>query len=1671
MIFNKVSHMKRLVSLLIVLALLFGSVHIPVFGYYNEENQTSESHYTEDDNSYGDNYTDADYGYDNGYSDNDYGYDNGYSDNDYGYNDNDYSDDDYNYEDYYTDEEEYEDEEKYEEEELPPVAGMTGITPVPFNAGLNVTLTGVGADAQVVNFADTNSTFTGNIFSTNSTPQMLEVIASFTPGTTSRTIEIEIDNGFGFMTAPGMVGSRVPNQGQSFFDNFAFNPALLAGDHAIFISGAQFNRHVLDTITGRTYIEQRARADHPHVIAGTLAEGTLINTYQPLGGIFVYTITPDANTITLDIGVISDWAFAMQMTGGGYRENPITVRVIEDGITTAEQTLERYEMTGQVGIRAIRVPGYTLTARDAANPTWTSQIGLNQFASPGTSATGNRQLLHERISFSVNVPKQIVGADSITNNPWLTVALLPGTQLTPEMFSYEITDPGGTFYQVTITLTQANHFVPAGAALFEITGTIPTNPTPTAGNDGISATPTDTNSIIIPLGHTSPHPVLFSTAGNNRISIPQPFNYSLSIYPIHATNRLSGTPSILPLAPLGGFSIENSFTVPLEDQAIFVSFPSETLQHIGVRGFRLPAGQDGIQNIVATVQTRDNVGNWSNQRQIRIDGPLAINFPATSVAPFAAVEISFMPYLGENEFITALYYEFAGDVPVGSTFVRGTGFSNPIGYVSFLYLGQMFAPIPGGTVLPAHAYVGQRADLNPVSIPAGNRDDISDLFYNNTTVNMTISNDALFAFVLTTPDIISGVNTTLVSGNTMNNIGITFNRITTQRGGANVFSVQGFYVYLRSPSGVVNIEQSSIVVTNAGNTWSVAQGTILPEDIAGVNDMAISQITDSSGSKVYRLRLPQAIAGHLGENFNDVPVDVSMDITALPTAPSGIVFLHDLFMVRAMDNNITTETNGTLHVLDESTFHFGTLGEMVAAPHRSLFFNIQGVAEVLVGTQVAPVRNGVTGTFASFDPADPASMLNLTLRDQIELNVTVANNSPAAASDFYAIIPVPRAGLTAGSNFQDVPGGFDMEFASIEGIVPAGYTIRFATAYTETRAGATWMELSGVTDANRGDIRSIMIERTGGPIPAGDRDSFYIRLTPDWDTIVLDRDQWDGTQNIYASRMFSASTLASGHRPGARVGIRLLLGEVEGIVFNDTNANGVLDTGETGIAGVIVRAYNATTNELVMQTTTAVNGSYRIVGVNVGQPINIVVTNPETQASLRFSNHGARLNIAANHTSATTVGVVASQNNTSWNWNAVNIGLRSGSVNEYEITYQFTGNIPIGTGAPTQPSSRDVDAGTPSVSPTSVVNTFTGVNSAGVAGTWTFGGWTTTSNGANATSFTMPNNNVHFTGNWTFNATIFEVSYEKDGYIPTGAPATPSARDVAAGTPNVSGTSITPTWVEGYENSVAGIWTFSGWEAPAPLGTTFTMPNSNVVFSGEWEFTAGTPNVIYTVTGARPSSYSGMPASPQAETSGTTVTVAAVPTTTATTNSAGTAGTWTFNGWNHPTITGSTFTMPNDNVEFTGSWSFTADSGGGNGYTPNQELVKRPDRMLVSVGETINWTLRGFHNPVDGTVADFTIIDMPGRGLNFQSGRLPAFTNGEGVTYDIRYIVTGSDQWRTHATGVDASRPFTFSLPQPGNLHYTDIGIFFGDVPAGFGLGNEIVLPLSFQAMHPTMNL
>ena len=63
-------------------------------------------------------------------------------------------------------------------------------------------------------------------------------------------------------------------------------------------------------------------------------------------------------------------------------------------------------------------------------------------------------------------------------------------------------------------------------------------------------------------------------------------------------------------------------------------------------------------------------------------------------------------------------------------------------------------------------------------------------------------------------------------------------------------------------------------------------------------------------------------------------------------------------------------------------------------------------------------------------------------------------------------------------------------------------------------------------------------------------------------------------------------------------------------VWLDTNGNGLQDAGEPGIAGVVVDAYNASTNALAGTAVTDSNGNYSLTGLPDSTSYYLVIHTP-----------------------------------------------------------------------------------------------------------------------------------------------------------------------------------------------------------------------------------------------------------------------------------------------------------------------------------------------------------------------------------------------------------------------------------------------------------------------------
>ena len=120
-----------------------------------------------------------------------------------------------------------------------------------------------------------------------------------------------------------------------------------------------------------------------------------------------------------------------------------------------------------------------------------------------------------------------------------------------------------------------------------------------------------------------------------------------------------------------------------------------------------------------------------------------------------------------------------------------------------------------------------------------------------------------------------------------------------------------------------------------------------------------------------------------------------------------------------------------------------------------------------------------------------------------------------------------------------------------------------------------------------------------------------------------------------------------------------------------------------------------------------------------------------------------------------------------------------------------------------------------------------------------------------------------------------------------------------------------------------------------------------------------------------------------------------------------------------------------------------------------------PDQLPVEYVNTttnrrmITYPLSRIENHSVYTVNRFSIISKPSGTLKFHHGEIPAFSLGSGVTYTILFRTDNSPvNQQVFASSVNAAAPFRF-YNTTGEI-WTEITLFFDQVPSGFAQGNTI---------------
>lgn len=137
----------------------------------------------------------------------------------------------------------------------------------------------------------------------------------------------------------------------------------------------------------------------------------------------------------------------------------------------------------------------------------------------------------------------------------------------------------------------------------------------------------------------------------------------------------------------------------------------------------------------------------------------------------------------------------------------------------------------------------------------------------------------------------------------------------------------------------------------------------------------------------------------------------------------------------------------------------------------------------------------------------------------------------------------------------------------------------------------------------------------------------------------------------------------------------------------------------------------------------------------------------------------------------------------------------------------------------------------------------------------------------------------------------------------------------------------------------------------------------------------------------------------------------------------------------------------------------------------NYQFVKKPNVKNVSPGETVVYTFSGFANGWGFELEHYSIMDKPDKGIDFKGARLPAFTNGSKVAYDV-VIYTSSGSEVVLYSHVPADSPFAFDAPPLRTGEYiTGVALDFGTVPSGFAAGNTLEMTFRVWDNPPSKTL
>lgn len=380
-------------------------------------------------------------------------------------------------------------------------------------------------------------------------------------------------------------------------------------------------------------------------------------------------------------------------------------------------------------------------------------------------------------------------------------------------------------------------------------------------------------------------------------------------------------------------------------------------------------------------------------------------------------------------------------------------------------------------------------------------------------------------------------------------------------------------IYLLLPEGISYDDTGlsfELYSYNANNTK-----TGVESDLSYQVDNVSYLNTTGDGVSIYRISFDKGTyIGLYDSDGLQYKIGYTITLTTSRSLESKPYYLNDLIQVSSANNftaayySSSLVNTSTVNTVKEDTYGINggnkLAGISVGTDSAQLYFSLQQQEELGVYNAVSVTKidgQDVTEAWYSYDASNPNSIAMLGANSEGRMRVTFNNTANFAATDVVAVVPIPKAGSDLGSALMDSTPEFSMSMSF--DALPSGFTATYIKlSDTSSSSVRDWAYETVSTD----EANAILIKA----------DSIANKTSP---IVYLDFKVTDGTasaqniwRNAFAYDMNSANNITGN---GNLVASEVAKGIISGTVYFDSNADGIMDSGEAGVAGVTVTVTDA----------------------------------------------------------------------------------------------------------------------------------------------------------------------------------------------------------------------------------------------------------------------------------------------------------------------------------------------------------------------------------------------------------------------------------------------------------------------------------------------------------------